>query len=151
MDWLSVVSLIVALGALTFSLVTYFAHDKKIKKQEATLNAYQLAKIEEEKTNDKKALIRAELIVEGRADRAIRIRNVGKALARNVSIEFLDGSDDGITIYNDNSPYEFINASDYIDMRTFCSQVAPPYLKLKFKWDDEFKTGNENLQTLHLH
>ncbi|MCX2450029.1 hypothetical protein OQX61_01990 [Pedobacter sp. PLR] len=58
MDW----SLIISIAALCFSAITYVAHDRRIKKQEGLINAYQLEKIDAEKIEQKKAFVKANLI-----------------------------------------------------------------------------------------
>ena len=55
-------SIILSIIALLGSLVTYIVHDRKIKRQEAKINEYQLAKIKEEEEDSKKAQICGNII-----------------------------------------------------------------------------------------
>ena len=55
---MDIINMILSISAIVLTIVMYFRHDKRLKKQEEKLNAYQLKKINEEECESKKALIK---------------------------------------------------------------------------------------------
>lgn len=56
MDVVDIISLGFSLLAIILTITMYYKHDKRLKEQEAKLNAYQIKKIEDEETENKKGL-----------------------------------------------------------------------------------------------
>lgn len=54
MDFGNILSSILSLLAITLTIVMYFKHDKRLKKQEEKLNAYQLKKMTTKSLKTKK-------------------------------------------------------------------------------------------------
>lgn len=84
---MEVVSLIVGICALLFSIGVYIIHDRKFKQQQKVLNEYQLKVLEQ----NKKAEVRASIINKqcdhsGNRSGALVIKNYGKATAYNVRV-----------------------------------------------------------------
>lgn len=111
MDIGSIVSSVLSLVAITLTIVMYFKHDKRLKKQEERLNTYQLKKIDNEETENKKAQIRGNIVKNGSGSRILKIFNFGKSIARNVRIEYW-GDMEGIIPRDDHFPYELLNPQD---------------------------------------
>ena len=55
---MDIISIVLSAFAIALTIIMYFKHDKRLKKQEEKLNAYQLKKIDEEESENKKALIK---------------------------------------------------------------------------------------------
>ena len=55
-------SVILAALAFGFSIYTFFAHDRRLKKQENLLNEYQLRSLAQNEEENKKAIIRAKAV-----------------------------------------------------------------------------------------
>lgn len=55
MDYISFVSLTISVLAFVFGVYTYFAHDKKLKEQQALLNDLNIEKLKKESREQTKA------------------------------------------------------------------------------------------------
>ena len=62
MDYISYISLAISLLAFMGGIYTYFAHDKKLQKQQALLNELNIEKLKNDNQESKKANIRISLI-----------------------------------------------------------------------------------------
>jgi archaellum component FlaF (FlaF/FlaG flagellin family) len=145
---MEVISLIIAIMALLFSGITYFAHDRRLKKQEEQINAYHLQKQEEEKTELKKAVVRGNVVKGEKGRRIIKVFNAGKAVARNIDIKLLG---DGEFIGGNNPfPYEFLNPQEGTEMTLFMHMGSPDKLLIELSWIDDFQTNNIHQQMLTL-
>ena len=59
---MDIIGIALSAFAIVLTIVMYFKHDKRLKKQEEKLNAYQLKKIDEEESENKKALIKGNIV-----------------------------------------------------------------------------------------
>ena len=85
---MDIVSIVLSAFAIALTIIMYFKHDKRLKKQEEKLNAYQLKKIDEEESENKKAQVKGNVIKGDKGRRDLRIYNTGKAPAKNIYVEF---------------------------------------------------------------
>lgn len=145
-----ITSLGFSLLAIILTIVMYYKHDKRLKEQEAKLNAYQIKKIEEEEFDNRKAQVRGNIIKGDKGRRDIRIYNTGKAPAKNIYITFLDKTDENMIIMKYPSPYEFLNIGDHFDIIVHLYIGSPDILKMKLIWEDDFSSQNEHLQHFKL-
>ncbi len=87
---MDIAALILSVIALSFSVFIYFRHDKKLKKQEASLNQWQLDRQEAEKVASISAKIKVERLIRqdssGRNGVFLLISNVGQAKAQEVVV-----------------------------------------------------------------
>lgn len=144
MNW----ELIISCLALGVSVFTYFKHDKKIKAQEQIINDYQIKKIKKEDEDRKKASIRGN-IVNYRGKSILKIFNCGKASARNIRVEGLDG--DSLMVYGtERLPYELMHPQDSTELTIWITKDSASIIKLKYIWDDDFGRNNEFEQVLTL-
>lgn len=142
-------SIILSIIALLGSLVTYIVHDRKIKRQEAKINEYQLAKIKEEEEDSKKAQICGNIIKYDKGKRVLKVYNKGKAPAKNIRIEGID--ENKFYIHGmDLLPYELLNPQDSFELNILLYAGSPKTLKLKYLWDDATQDNNEFTQVLSL-
>lgn len=115
MDICDIISSVLSLFAIALTITMYFKHDKRLKKQEEKLNAYQLRKMEDEEFESKKAQVKGSIIRLEKERRDLKISNEGKAPAKNVVVNFLDNvaeldsSAEKVTIMKYPSPFEFLN------------------------------------------
>ena len=58
----NIISSALSLLAIVLTLIMYFMHDKRLKRQEEKLNSYQLKKITNEESENKKALIKGNIV-----------------------------------------------------------------------------------------
>lgn len=146
MDIGDIISSTLSLFAIGLTIVMYLKHDKQLKNQEEKINANLLKKIDEEESENKKAHIKGNIV---KKNRVLKVFNSGKAVARNIKVEYL-GDMNGIIPTDNHFPYEFLNPQDSTEIHLLLLIGAPESLKIKFIWDDDFKNDNENLQCLHI-
>ncbi|NCC99452.1 MAG: hypothetical protein EOL95_07110 [Bacteroidia bacterium] len=150
MDAGNIISSVLSLIAIALTIIMYFKHDKRLKKQEEKLNAYQIRKIEDEESNNKKAQVRGNIIKGDKGRRDMRIYNMGKSPAKNIYINFLDNSDEKVTIMKYPSPYEFLNIGDHFDIIMHLYIGGSDVLKVKLAWEDDYSNQNEHIQHFKL-
>lgn len=150
MDAGNIISSVLSLIAIALTIIMYFKHDKRLKKQEEKLNAYQIRKIEDEESDNKKAQVRGNIIKGDKGRRDMRIYNMGKSPAKNIYINFLDNSDEKVTIMKYPSPYEFLNIGDYFDIIMHLYIGGSDVLKVKLAWEDDYSNQNEHIQHFKL-
>ena len=145
---MEIISLVVAVVAFVFSAITYLAHDRRLKKQEGLLNAYQLKKHEEEKVDLKKAIIRANIVKVDNGRRLIKVFNAGKAVAKQIDLKLLG---EVVPPIGENPfPFEFLNPQEGTEMYIFLRSGSPNKLLIELSWDDEFQQQNIHQQMLTL-
>lgn len=151
MDIGNIISLTLSLLAIVLTITMYYKHDKRLKEQEAKLNAYQIKKIEDEESDSKKAQIRGNITKGEKGKRTLRIYNSGKAKAENIRIEFPDDILNRFAFMPYPSPYEFMNWQDNFDIIFYPSGwKSTDILKVKFVWDDNSGCNNEFVQPFTL-
>lgn len=126
---LSLISLIISLVALGFSIFVYLKHDRKLKE-------YQIHSIEEEQRARRSAVLRVEKIMEpslsGGNNVYFRITNIGKAKARKVHLH----SDPKAMIQGD-FDVECLNPGQSEDRYVCLGIEDGDRFHLTFHWDDE--------------
>ena len=141
-------ALILSVLAIAGSVFTYFSHDRKIKRQEAKINEYQLAKLKEEELENKKAQISGTIVKHEKGKRVLKIYNKGKAPATNIRVNGID--EERYSVYGlDLLPYELLNPQDFIEI-TIYSYFGKHTLNLTYYWDDASQKDNEFRQVLSL-
>lgn len=148
---MEVASFIISILAIFGTLYTYIRHDKKIKEQERILNEYQIEKIQAEKDESKKALIKGNVLKSEKGRRTLKVFNAGKAIAYNINLEILNNNIDEKGIIGfDFKPYEMMNPQDSTETSFFLSEGHTPTIKVKFTWKDEYQDNNEFIQVLSI-
>lgn len=146
---IEILSLVISVITLFFSISTYIVYDRKLKKQERLLNEYQLRSLEQSEVENKKALIRAILHNNRGGSRTLCIVNEGKSKAVNLSVSLSEP--DQITLIRPKLPY-IINEllpGAYRELTLFLCE-GDDEATFVFKWDDDFSIGNEEKQTIDL-
>lgn len=141
------VSIIISIIALSFSVITYIIHDRKIKKQEKLINAYQIEKIEEEKNELKKAIIKANAFYNGKAT-TIKVFNTGKCVAKDIRFEILSECQGFFLDTNGIFPYEIMNPQDSTQLTLHSYIDCPDKIKIRLLWNDDFGLNNYIEQVL---
>ena len=149
MDFGNILSSFLSLLAIVLTIAMYFKHDKRLKKQEEKLNSYQLKKIYNEESDNKKAQVRSNIVKGEKGRRTLKVYNAGKSSATNIRLEYLT-STNGLFEGKNPFPYELLNPLDYTEVVFQLTKDSPETIKVKFAWDDEFKKDNEFTQILTL-
>lgn len=146
---MEIVAIIISLLALSLAVFTYFKHDLKIKQQAALLNKYQLEKIENEKEEEKRAVIEANIVkANNKGTRIIKVYNKGKSIAKKVNVIIPDI--EGFQVINNPCPID-IRPQNGIDISSVVSMEAPDKIIIEFEWQDNFKDSNNDSQTIQLY
>lgn len=144
------ISLGLSILALLGTIYTYLKHDKKLKNQGARLNEYKLKKMEVEEVENKKALIKGNLLKGDRGRRTLKVFNSGKVVANNIRLEFIEGEDGILLVNKDLFPFELMNPQDGTELIFHVHTGSPDKIRVKFLWDDAFKTNNEFMQVFSI-
>lgn len=139
------ISLGFSILAVLGTLLGYLLHNKRLKDQEAKLNAYQLKRYEEEAMQERKAEIRANVVKGERGHCIVKIYNKGKAKATNVRLVM---DEEGFLVRNKAFPKPFINPQESAEFHIHLTTRAPDSLLLTIQWEDDFSTENEHQQIL---
>lgn len=143
-------SLIISILALLASITTYLLHDRRIKKQEAKINEYQLTKIHEEEIENKKAQLNGDVtIFKNDSKRILHITNSGKATATNIRMEVLNNIN--ISMLTNPFPYELLHPREHFDVKFYLGIGPNQLIKVKYIWDDSYKKDNEFIQVLQMY
>lgn len=111
-------SFVISVAALLFSGFTFLFYDRKLKRQDAKINEYQLRQLEAAEQDSKKGQIRGNIIKGQKGARTLKIYNSGRAIARNIRIEGINTED--IAVMNNGLfPYELMNPQDYTELNLF--------------------------------
>ena len=147
---MAVASLIISCLSLLLGGFSFWLYDRKIKKQDAIINEYRIKQFETKQEEEKKAVIRANIIKEEKGKRTMKIYNSGKAVAYNIRIKFQ--SDMNEIVYDDKLfPYEKLMPQDCtsLSLLRICTGASNK-INVKFIWDDDFQKDNYNTQVLTL-
>ena len=125
-DWISLISLLLAIISFVFSKRTR----KKLDKQQLEINAYMLSNLKEAEINKKKANIEGEII----SSKIMRIHNKGDSQANNVDFTINNGN--SVFFIGKQKSYDIL-AGNHIDINfQLLSEITSQYTVI-FTWDDE--------------
>ncbi|MFR9545896.1 MAG: hypothetical protein SNJ29_10000 [Rikenellaceae bacterium] len=145
-DW----GLIISITTLLLGIIMFYRYDKRLKTQEEKLNAYQIRKNEKEEEDSKKASIEANITKGVKStQRTLKIFNKGEAQARNINMEIIGDYPNTMWSLKGLFPHSKLNKHQGIDVSFTCIKCigqAPQKLKVKFTWDDDYQSGNEDIQ-----
>lgn len=146
---MDIVSVILAVFALALSAYTYFAHDRRLKKQEQRLNEYQLRSLAQSEEENKKAVIRAKTVKYKSGNRMLFICNEGKSKARNLKVEMPDAEQVYASRPAFPLSYEELLPGANREVLLHLSE-GDDELTLSYEWADDFKRDNKESQTIDL-
>ncbi len=146
---MDIISVILAVLALTLSAYTYFAHDRRLKKQEQQLNEHQLRSLAQNEEENKKAVIRAKAVKYKSGNRTLYIYNEGKAKARNLKVVMPDAEQVFASRPNFPLSYEELLPGASREVLLHLSE-GDDELTLSYEWADDFKRVNKESQTIDL-
>ena len=144
---MEIAGLIISILALFLALFTYFKHDLKIKKQSSLLNKYQLEKIENEKEEERRAIIEANVLKLDKGVRKIKVYNKGKSIARDVNV--IIPNLDGFQVTNNPCPIE-IRPQNGMEITLIVFMGGPDKFEIEFEWKDDHSDRNIDKQTIQI-
>lgn len=146
---MEILPIILSTLALSFSFYTFFAHDRRLKKQERLLNDYQLRLLDQSEKDSKKAVIRAKAVKYTRGKRTLYICNIGKTEAKNLKVD-LPNPDE---VYSSNPKfpllYERLLPEASREVQLFLTE-GNDELDLIYEWEDDYSVKNRESQTIDL-
>ncbi len=146
---MDIISIVVAGSALVLSLVTYFEHDRKLKKQEKLLNDYNLRVMEQSEAENKKAVIRARVVKPSSGNRTLYIYNTGKVKARNLTVDLPNHDEILVSTPEFPKTFEELLPDAYREFHLILLQGGEE-LTITYTWDDDFSKDNKESQTIDL-
>jgi hypothetical protein len=144
---MAIAGLVITILAILFSIYTYFVDDKKIKDQTKSINDDQLRKIEKVSIEEKKAILKTEIVKVKNGESELIITNEGKANAIEVDIKFSEI--ENLKAFNNPCPIN-INSGSYIKINLTILLNCPNKLDLIITWKDEFSEKNFETQILQI-
>lgn len=147
--WYDIISPILSAIAVIFSIHTYLVHDKRLKKQEQLINKHQLDQIQNEEQENKKADIVGDIIRKKNECYVLKIRNKGKATAKNINIEGFDTRN--YDIHNSAIlPYYCLNADEEFFLTIFRIGRILPTMTITYIWNDDWSDNRKKQQTIQM-
>lgn len=138
------ISVSISAGALIFSGFAFF-YSRKYKKIEKRLNELEIKKIENEQIEFKKAYLTAEFekIEDSKVGGYnLKIKNEGKAIAKNIKIEKIKGK--YVEIHDkDKLKVKHLDSNKSIKLFTTTNYEADSKITVKLCWEDEFSKNNK--------
>lgn len=130
-------------------LFMYFIHDKKLKRQELILNDLQIKQYKKTEDEEKQAQVRCK-IQGNTGHRSIHFYNEGSSDARNVRVDILNDSLDGVIIFGNLGPYELMSRNDCRKVQIVIGEEQTLLLRLRITWDDDYANNRSIEQHLQL-
>jgi len=142
-----IIAIILASLALIGTCFSYFIHDRKIKKQQAIIQQFEIRKIVKEEEESKKAFLVANVIDMGGGKKTIIVSNQGKSSARNVIAKIPNIHN----VFNENNPSPFnLSVGSEIEIYLMLSQGILKKYEIEFEWQDDFNEENKANQTVQI-
>ncbi|MCT4083751.1 hypothetical protein HZP81_08325 [Elizabethkingia anophelis] len=149
-DKIAGISLFVSLLTFLFTIFTFFRYDRKQKNLDAKLKNYELQEIELKAISEKQAQVKANIIKGDRGKRTVKIFNSGKAIARNIRLEFEPQNDFSFLFDKEKFPFEFLNPQEGTDYSFQVVKEYPRQIRIILFWDDDFGNDRSYEQILTL-
>lgn len=109
-----------------------------------------IQRMKEEQDEKKKALVKGNCYPGSqRGIRIVKIFNSGKSVAKNVRIEWLN-EDQTVQFLKPFEIIEDITPQNSREFKAVLMNGCPDTLRLRYTWDDEYKTGNTQEESLQL-
>lgn len=142
-----IIAIILASLALIGTCCSYIIHDRKIKKQQALIQKYEIQKIAKEKEKSKKASLDANVINKSSRKKTIIISNKGMSDAKNVIVKF--PKIDKIFSIENPSPFD-LTVDSNIKINLTLSEGKSEIFEVEIEWQDDFKEKNKASQTIQI-
>jgi hypothetical protein len=91
----------------------------------------------------RKADLRATFVKHGSSRYRFKVSNLGPAAARDVRLEFPEGNN--YIHVDERFPLELLEHHQTVELPAVVGMDTPSKLKVKFIWNDDFKTNNEKI------
>lgn len=145
----STVALVISIGTAVFSFIKYYKFDKRISKQEITLNDLRLAEIKKSEENLHKADIRLNFTSYYKAPGKLKVFNNGFATAENIEVKFLDD----ISLLGSLKTTLSIEKLEHLqnkDYNVYLINGHPDEIHAQIIWKDDYCQNNSKTVTVFI-
>lgn len=145
---ISIISCVIALGSVIFSIYKFTSYDKKIANLDTTIKEYQVKTLKKEAELSKRAKIGANPYSNKNGLIKVKFYNSGKALAHNIDFETIDDIELQVFDLDTLLPYPILNPQESFEVQMrYWGQEA--VCQIKITWEDECGK-QEHVQALQL-
>ena len=146
---ISIVSCCIALASIIFTIVKYVSVDKQIANFDTIIKENQVKNLKEEEEQSKRAYVGANDYYHKNDLTKVKFYNRGRAAARNITFEVIDGLQLQIIHAEKLLPYPILNPQESFEISVRCwSDKA--LCQIKITWEDECGK-HEFIQALQLY
>ncbi|MRS13264.1 MAG: hypothetical protein EG823_09415 [Actinobacteria bacterium] len=142
-DVVAVLALVLSLVA-TITTIRFNSRQKSLIESQELLNQRLLAREESDAQAAKRADLSASLVKTGKNNWRLKVYNRGKAVARDVTIEWPD--DDDLLIQSDVAskfPLEMLEPAHGVELLALVHMGSRSKHEITLRWRDEFDDTNE--------
>ncbi|HEY7641111.1 MAG TPA: hypothetical protein VH814_15395 [Steroidobacteraceae bacterium] len=144
-DVVTALALLLSIYA-TMKTVRFNEKQKSLIESQERLNNLLLEKEAHESSNDKMANLGASFIKLGSNKYRLKIWNMGKAVARNIVLEFPEGNDVVLKSELDEKfPMEVLDVHQSVELIAAVHMGSKLKLPVRIVWADDFSDRNEKL------
>ena len=145
---ISIISCVIALGSVVFSIYKFTSYDKKIANLDKTINEYQVKTLKKEDELSKRAKIGANPYSNKNGLIKVKFYNSGKAIARNINFETIDDIELQVFDLDTLLPFPMLNPQESfeVQMRYWGRETV---CQIKITWEDE-SGAQEHIQAIQL-
>lgn len=144
-DWIAGLALFVSMIVALFTIKNY-REQSRILIQQERLNELLLKKENQNELEEKCARFHVAIVKIGNSSK-LRVSNIGKNEARNVSISF-DNLHENYFVYEDNLFPLDLKSNCKFEILLSLGWGSPSKFKVYISWDDDFKTSNNESFTI---
>ena len=141
MNWSDIVSIIISIVTLLWSIGVYLKHSMMLNKQQIKINELETKILEAELENSKKADIRVSVSKDAQNVKILTITNRGKAEARNVIVKGLDQERFCIVRSPKYFKVEVLKPQDSASF-WFTINSGANHEKITTYWDDDYQQNS---------
>ncbi|MEL4180224.1 hypothetical protein [Roseateles sp. PN1] len=122
---------------------------RKFFENQELLNKQMMRQIDDQAKEKRQADLGARIVKQGNGNR-LKVFNSGKAPARHVRMEILDGSEMLIaTEVSEKFPVDQIDPGSGIELIAITMLSGPRKVKVRFLWEDDHSAQQEKIATAH--
>lgn len=133
---ISIISCVIALGSVVFSIYKFTSYDKKIASLDTTIKEYQVKTLKKEDELSKRAKIGATPYSNKNGLIKVKFYNSGKAIAHNINFETIDDIKLQVFDLDTLLPFPILNPQESfeVQMRYWGEEAV---CRIKITWKDE--------------
>lgn len=145
---ISIVSCVIALGSVMFSIYKFASYDKKNAQYDAFIKEHQVQTLKQEAELSKRAKIGANPYSNKNGLIKVKFYNSGKSIANNINFETIDDIELQVFDLDTLLPFPILNPQESFEVQMrYWGQEA--VCKIKITWEDECGK-QEHVQALQL-